>query len=193
MLADRSACDDLAVSVFTRAIHPELVTVVRRRTRTWCDGTLRLNVTSSGHLLEFRRAGLTLTEVCGPAAMPLPRRGRIDGRPCADARECRLVLPGGGIYVRQTRVRTYDPPQFWRRHGAIVHHPAPGGLLELFDPAEVDGPGAIARLRVASRPRRLVVEALHTFPDRMTIVRCRSMLMLATDPETSLAPEEARG
>ena len=125
-----------------------------------------------------------LTEVAVPAGHQLPQRRSVDARSCADETECQVELPGGGSYRRRTEVQRLAAPRYWRRHSHVYHTAPPRALFQVFDSEDVDGPGAISRLRVIRGPQRLVIETLHTFPEELTFVRSRSVLQLAIDRET---------
>jgi hypothetical protein len=177
VLTVRPRVAELAFQLYGRPLHPELFEVLETCTIQRGDYTAKIDITSAGHVVTWRYAGLTLTEVAASAHHPLPTKRRLlsynlKGR-CADSMECR----GGVRYEMDFELEPTNPRDFWTFQQELAMH-EPQGLLHRFGSSGRISLGALSYINLEARGRSLMVRAFHTFPDDYAIVKSRSVYRL---------------
>lgn len=182
MLGVRPKVTELVFQLYGRSLHPELFEIHAQRQIDRSDYRATVAITSGGHCVTWQKAGLTLTEVAASGAQPLPQKRRLlSHRLCGertDGVECR----GGIRYETSFQLERVEPEVFWTfqqelctdggRHG-ILHRFGANGRLAL---------GAISWLNIESRTKSLFVQAFHTFPDDLAIVKSQSLFEVPSAP-----------
>ena len=77
MLIVRPKVAELVFQVFGRPLHPELFEVCSSQVVERGEYRAKIDITRTGHVVAWRHAGLTLTEVATSAHHPLPQRRRL--------------------------------------------------------------------------------------------------------------------
>ena len=204
MLFARPKIAELVFQLYGRSLHPELFEVYRTRRIERGDSTggasnqvgerrgyeATIQITSSGHLVTWRRGKLILTEVATSSHHPMPQKRRllsqrIDGEQ-TEAIDCR----GGVRYEVTFASETVTPESFatfQEEIGLAALRTGQGesgevgasGLVHRFDSsARVGLGGAMSYVDAQARDRSLMVRAVHTFPDDCAIVRSQSVFRL---------------
>lgn len=178
MLTVRPRVAELAFQVYGRPLHPELFEVFQSCTVERGGYTAKIDVTSAGHVVTWRYAGLTLTEVASSAQHPLPKMRRLlsyglKGQR-ADGIECR----GGVRYQMSFHLQPADPQTFWTIQHELASQAEWQGLLHRFDSSGRIALGALSYINFDARNRSLRVRAFHTFPDDYAIVESQSRFLL---------------
>lgn len=148
-----------------------------------------IQITSSGHLVTWRRGKLVLAEVATSSHHPMPEKrrlmsARIDGER-TETVDCR----GGVRYEVNFALETVSSEAFAAYQQQVdlaaleTGHGASGeigssGLVHRYDAMGRVGAGAMSYVDVQARDRSLLIRALHTFPDDCAIVRSRSVFRL---------------
>ncbi len=178
MLSVRPKVAELVFQLYGRALHPELFQVHTSRTVKRGDFEAVISITSAGHLITWRYAGLTLTEVATAAHHPLPQRRRLMGYrlsgECSDRMECR----GGATYEMKFSLEPVDAKLFYMFQHELCHDGDRRGMLHRFDSSGRMALGALSYINVECRNRSLLVQAFHTFPDDYAIVKTQSLFQI---------------
>ncbi|HLA84958.1 MAG TPA: DUF2617 family protein [Thermoguttaceae bacterium] len=178
MLTARPKIAELVFRVYGRALHPELFEVYSSRTVRRGKYEAKIDITSAGHVVCWRYAGLTLTEVATSANHPLPERRRLLSAKLRGDRNEHVPCRGGVSYNVHFELESVAPEVFWMfqqelaqddRHEGILHRFASSGRMAL---------GGLSYISAESRDRRLVVQAFHTFPDDYAIVKTQSVFQI---------------
>ena len=98
MLTVRPKVAELTFQVFERPLHPELFEIHRSHTLRRGDYEVKIDITSAGHVVKWRYAGLTLTEVAASAHHPLPQRRRLLSYRLKGQRDDSIECRGGVRY-----------------------------------------------------------------------------------------------
>jgi hypothetical protein len=137
-----------------------------------------VQITNAGHVVSWQYDGLTLTEVAAAAHHPLPQRRRLMSHrlkgACSDRLECR----GGVTYQVQFSLDTVERETFWTYQKELISAVPSDGLIVSFESNGRLGPGAISYVNIESRNCTFKVQAFHTFPDDLAIVRSQSVFTL---------------
>lgn len=208
MLSVRPKIAELVLQMYGRALHPELFEVygskriVRGRVAPSEPGSpppadasgyeAVVQVTSAGHVVTWRHAGLTLTEVAASSHQPLPQKRRLMSHPLEGEQTDKIECRGGVTYEVSFALDTVTPDAFRSFQQELDLMNLQGGdpsgssseissgLLHRFDASTRvgHGIGAVSYVNVQSRDRSLCVRAMHTFPDDCAIVKTQSTFRL---------------
>ena len=175
MLSLRPKAGELVFQVFGRPLHPELFELCSTRCLDRGDYAARVAITSGGHLVTWQHGGLTLTEVAAGAGQPLPRKRRLLSHRIGGERSDRVQCRGGATYQACFQLESVAPELFWSFQEELVSAGSRRGLLHRFEAGGRMSLGAVSLLEIETGPRSLLVQAFHTFPDELAIVKTQSL------------------
>lgn len=175
MISLRPKVAELVFQLYGRALHPELFEICAQRSIERGTYSASVAITTAGHLVTWRKDGLTLTEVATSMAQPLPQKRRLLSHRIAGERSDRMECRGGACYQTSFQLETVQPEVFWGFQQELVEAGAKRGLLHRFESHGRVALGALSWIDVETRPRSLIVQAFHTFPDDMAIVKSQSV------------------
>lgn len=199
MLTTRPKIAELVFQLYGRSLHPELFEVYRtlriKRGDPETSGyEAKVEITSAGHVVTWRRGKLILSEIATSSHQPLPEKRRllserIDGEQ-TEGIDCR----GGVRYEVTFALDTVTTERFASYQqeidlaqlqsvqsstkGASQSLPEPSTIVHRFDTSGRVGLGAMSYISIQARDRSLMIRALHTFPDDCAIVRSQSIFRL---------------
>lgn len=101
MLTVRPKVAELVLQLYGRPLHPELFEAYSSRDIKRGDYEARVQITGAGHVVTWRYAGLTLTEVATSAHHPLPKRRRLLSYRLKGQRSDYVECRGGLLSVNQ--------------------------------------------------------------------------------------------
>lgn len=178
MLTARPKVAELVFQVFGRPLHPELFEVHETCTIERENYTVKIDITSAGHVITWRYAGLTLTEVAASAQHPLPKMRRLLSHSLKGERSDHVDCRGGARYQMNFALEPTNPELFWTFQEALAQNGQRRGLLHRFDSSGRMATGALSYINLEARSRSLFIQAFHTFPDDYAIVRSESRFQL---------------
>ncbi|MGQ9575893.1 MAG: DUF2617 family protein [Thermoguttaceae bacterium] len=175
MLIVRPKVAELVFRLFGRPLHPELFEVCASQTVERDEYQAKIDITSTGHVIAWRRGGLTLTEVTTSAHHPLPERRRLMSYRLKGHRSDQIECRGGIRYQVSFQLEPVPPEVFWTFQEELCREGPRLGLLQHFDASGRIALGAISFIHVESRIRTLTLRTFHTFPDDYAIVKTQSV------------------
>jgi len=178
VLTVRPKVAELTFQLYGRPLHPELFEVVETCTIECGAYAAKIDITAAGHVVTWRYAGLTLTEVAASAHHPLPKMRRLLSCGLKGRRSDGVLCRGGVRYRVDLRLETGDPKSFWMFQRKLDVEGRRRGLLHRFDPGGRIAMGALSAIDFEPRNRTLLVRAFHTFPDDYAVVETRSLFQL---------------
>jgi hypothetical protein len=178
VLTVRPKVAELAFQLFARPLHPELFQVYETCTIQRGQYTAKVDITSAGHVVTWRYAGLTLTEVAASARQPLPKMRRLINYGLKGQRTDRVECRGGISYQMSFQLEPTDPEVFWIFQQELADQGMRQGMLHRFDASGRIALGALSYINMEARNRSLLVQAFHTFPDDYAIVKSQSLFQL---------------
>jgi len=167
---------ELVFQLYGRPLHPELFEVHSSQTVERGDYRAKIDVTSAGHVMTWRYAGLTLTEVATSAHHPLPKQRRLLSYRLRGQRDDRVECRGGITYQVSFQLERVEPEVFWTIQEELTRDGRREGMLHKFDSSGRIPLGAISYIHFDTRSRSLLVQAFHTFPDDYAIVKSQSLI-----------------
>jgi hypothetical protein len=171
----RPKVGELVFQLYGRALHPELFEIRASRSIDRGSYSARISITTAGHLVTWRKDGLTLTEVATSVSQPMPQKRRLLSHRIAGERNDRMECRGGASYETCFQLETVQQEVFWAFQQELVEAGAKRGLLHRFESGGRVALGAVSWIDVETRPRSLIVQAFHTFPDDMAIVKSQTV------------------
>ncbi len=175
MLSVRPKVAELVFQLYGRVLHPELFEICSTRSIDRGSYLATVSITTAGHLVTWRKDGLTLTEVATSAAQPLPQKRRLLSHRITGERSDRMECRGGATYQTCLQLETVDEEVFWTFQQELVTAGSRRGLLHRFESTNRLALGGLSWINVETRPRGLLVQAFHTFPDDLAIVKSQSL------------------
>ncbi len=178
MLTVRPKVAELSFQLFGRALHPELFETHKTRTIERGEYEVKVDVTSAGHLITWRYAGLTLTELASSSQQPVPEKRRLFRHRLIGQRDDRVTCRGGVTYQVSFQLEPVAPEVFWTFQQELAKEGEREGLLHIFEPSGRMALGALSYINIETRQRKLIVQAFHTFPDDYAVVKSQSLISL---------------
>jgi hypothetical protein len=178
VISVRPKIAELVFQLYGRPLHPELFEVCRSQVIQRGDYAARIDITSAGHVITWRYAGLTLTEVATSAHHPLPERRRLLSYRLKGQRSDRVECRGNVSYEMSFQLEPVDPEVFWAFQQELAHDGQQSGLLHRFGSSGRMALGALSYVNFETRNRNLLVQAFHTFPDDCAIVKSQSVFQI---------------
>lgn len=173
----RTRVTDLAFRVFSRVLHPDWFVVRAHRRYVQAGWEADVRIIEGGHAIIWSAGQVRITEVLAGPETELPETGLLYSSSVRHERSTQL-LPGGGAVEYQTcfEVEHIDPEVFNHLTDELTLDAAKGGLFHRFLPTNRLAPSPVSHLHVESKPRGLLVQAFHTFPDERAIVRTQTLV-----------------
>ena len=175
MLSARPNVAEMVFQLYGRALHPELFAVHATRTIDRGGYAATVSITTAGHLVTWRHGTLTLSEVAAGASQPLPQKRRLLSHRLCGERSDRLECRGGAAYQMCFQLEMVSPEVFWTFQGELAAGGRKAGLLHQFGGEGRLALGALSWINVETRATGLFVQAFHTFPDDLAIVKTQSL------------------
>lgn len=181
MLTTRPKVAELTFQLYGRPLHPELFQICRSRRIERGAYQAKLDITSAGHVITWRCGGVTLTEVAATAENPLPKARRLLFHRLKGEHHD-LHRGRGVVYQMGFQLEIAEPEIFWGFQQDLMRDGQRSGLLYTFDGGGRLALGALSCLHLETRERSLLIQAFHTFPDDLAIVKTQSLFELADLP-----------
>jgi hypothetical protein len=178
VLTVRPKVAELVFQLYGRPLHPELFEVSATRTVERGDFQANVSITSAGHVVTWRYAGLTLTEVCTAAHHPLPEKRRLMSYRLKGEKSDRVRCRGGVTYAMKFELEPVAPEVFWTFQEELSRDAERRGMFHKFDSSGRMALGALSYINIETRSRSMLVQAFHTFPDDYAIVKSESVIQI---------------
>lgn len=171
-----------AFHLFGRSVHPELFDTYQRRIVDRKNYWARIDITSDGHVATFKSESITVSEVVCSASQLLPSRRQILSQ--SFRKKCtRLVELRHNVgYQTQFELEQVSPEFFWIIHQQLTKADEPNGLCQIFSSSGFLPYGAFSYILIEERPKSLVVQSLHTFPEDCLLLKCFSTFVVKDKP-----------
>ncbi len=119
--------------------------------------------------------GSALAEIAAGAGQPLPRKRRLLAHRIGGERSDRVQCRGGATYQACFQLESVAPELFWSFQEELVSSGSRRGLLYRFESGGRMALGGVSLIELETGPRSLLVQAFHTFPDELAIVKTQSL------------------
>jgi len=178
VLTVRPKVAELTFQLYGRPLHPELFQIHRSRQIERGGYRATIDITSAGHVVTWQYHGTTLTEVAAAAHNPLPKRRRLLFHRLRGERTDEIKYRNGISYQVSFQLEPADPAIFWMFQQELAREGERRGLLHTFDSSGRVALGALSYINIETRNRSMLVQAFHTFPDDLAVVKSQSLFQL---------------
>jgi hypothetical protein len=185
LLSVRPKVTDLVFQLYGRALHPELFEIHASRSIDRGGYTAVVSITTTGHVITWRKDGLTLTEIATAASEPLPQKRRLISHRLAGDHSDRMECRGGIAYQTCFQLESIDPDVFWGFQQELVVEGSKQGLLHRFESGGRMALGAVSLITLETRARSLLIQCFHTFPDDLSVVKTQSLFECPSSNEAA--------
>ncbi len=175
MLTVRPKISELSFRVFGRSLHPELFEIFATRTITREQYRLRVDITSSGHLLTWQRDGMVLSEVASSQLQPLPSGLQLFDESVGAPSSCQLTIDDSIDYSFRFQLDPAESNTFATIQNELLKSTPCEGLMFQFQSSGRMALGAISYVNIQSRLNTVHVRAFHTFPDAWVVMKSESV------------------
>ena len=181
MLTTRPKVAELTFQLYGRPLHPELFQIYRTRRVERGKYQAKIDITGAGHVITWRYDGVTLTEVAAAAENPLPKTRRLLFHRLKGEHHD-LHRSRGVVYQMGFQLEIAEPEIFWGFQQELLGDGQRSGLLHKFDGGGRLALGPLSYIHLETRDRALLIQAFHTFPADLAIVKTQSLFELADVP-----------
>ncbi len=164
--------------LFGRSIHPELFHACASRMIERENYSLDLNITSDGHLIVFRHAGLTLAEVSAATTHPLPEKRMLISHVLKGTRTDQLLFRDVIGYECEIQREDVAPQLMLAIQQQLNSEVDCEGLVHRFQSSGRMAVGAISYIDVQAFRKHVQIRSFHTFPDTCSIVKSQTVFRL---------------
>ncbi len=174
MLSLRPKVKELTFQLFSRSLHPELFDVFQSRQIQRGSYEAQVDITRDGHVITFKHNGVTIAEVASAQSQPLPQRRRLLAHPIAGERN-EVINCRGIEYQTSFQLEVVPQEIFWAFQQELSQDSELRGMAHFFDNNGRMATGAMSYINLETRQNSLLIQAFHTFPDDLAIIKSQSM------------------
>ena len=177
-LKTRSDISAVEFVVYDRALHPEVVVPVEQKTERHGGAELTVEITESGHRLQWSCGGASLTELVGTPCVRLTKYGLAARHLVVNGRDVEHSLKSGFGYYAASHAEAVDADIFAQLDRELTLESRGATLSHRFGTGNRLEASAQSVITMDLMDDSLVVHAVHTFPEALTIVRTQSLFEL---------------
>lgn len=165
---------DLALRVFERSVHPELVETLCQTTLPVGQNLVTMRITPNGHVIEFRTRRGVITEVAASKFAPLPVRKcaierRLIGYRTHTLESC------GFRYHCSYQLESVPAEVYLQLHRELRTDARQATLAAVMPGSTESSPDCLSLLKCELLPEAFVIHSFHTFPDNGAILRLQTL------------------
>lgn len=175
MLTVRPKISELAFRVFGRSLHPELFETYLSRTIVREQYQIKIDITSSGHLLTWQRHGMVFSEVASSSHQPLPSGHQIFGDMVGAQASRQIRFQDSLLYSCNYQLDPAEPQTFTMIQKELLKSIPCEGMLFQFQSSGRMAMGAISYVNIQSRNSTVHIRASHTYPDAYVVMKSESV------------------
>lgn len=186
MLTCRPKVAELVYRLYGRPLHPELFAVCASRVEERADVRAKVDITSAGHVITWTWGDVVMTEVAASGHQPLPEQRRLIADRLSGQEHREVHFRRGVQYEVDFQLDKVKPEVFWNLQEQMASTATDRqGFLYEFTPGGRMALGAMSYVHFETRRRRVLVQAMHTFPDDYAIVKTQSTIILPSEDDAS--------
>ncbi len=166
---------ELQFFLYDRPIHPEFFEVCARRHIACFDWHLALEVTASGHHIQWHNGTLFFDELIATSAQSFPRKTLMHF-PFQGERRGRIRPQHGIAYYVCSQREVLLPEIYLQIHDEILNDARRKGLVFQRAPEHRLAPSPLTLITADACPQRLILQTFHTFPSDLTLIKTQTLI-----------------
>lgn len=168
----------LTFQLLSRSVHPELFHIYRTQTVEREKYSARIEITSDGHVVRWNSGKTVLTEIASSTLQPVPQGRHVFSQPLLDSHEDSIEIVDGVRYEYEYELQRVPAEMFRMIQQQLRDTGETHDLFQLFDASGRIAIGGLSFVSVEERIASLQVQAIHTFPDDLALVKTQSTFRL---------------
>ena len=169
---------ELTFQLFGRSVHPELFHIYKSHRIQRDNYSAQIHITSDGHLITWSAGTHTLTEIASSVHQQVPSNRRLFSVPLRDSGQDRLKTSDPIEYRYEYALERVPAEMFWMIQQQLGESCKNHELIQLFDSSGRIAIGGLSFIHVDSRLKSLHIQAIHTFPDDLALVKTESTFVI---------------
>ncbi|MEZ6135048.1 MAG: DUF2617 family protein [Pirellulaceae bacterium] len=165
---------ELTFQLLGRSVHPELFQIHKSHTIERENYSARIHITADGHIITWKSGRTVLTEVAASVHQLLPGSGRCLAVPLRHTNQDRIEYNELVSYRYEFALERVQAEMFWLIQQQLGEASKNHELIQVFDSSGRIGIGGLSFIHIDTRLKSLHVQAIHTFPDDMALVKTES-------------------
>jgi len=167
--------DELLFCLYQRPIHPELFQIRRVKKVQQARYQAEIWVCELSHVVTVQVGNQTLTELIIECNELLPKSGLATSFRFRGERDHTQSFDNGLKYILSTQVERLSPQLYPTTHRDYVHFAQNKGMFVPFEEWSQDGLTPFSVVDFDARDHELHIDAFHTFPEEMTLLKTQSI------------------
>ncbi len=164
----------LTFRLLGRSVHPELFQIFKAHRIDRQFYSANLHITSDGHFLVLRSGGQTLTEIAASSHQLIPSTRHILELPLRDSTSDSMQVDEMFHYRFRCGLERLPAEMFWMIQQQLKDSGSDHDLVQFFNASGRIPIGGVSFIHIDSRSRSLRIQAIHTFPDDLALVKTES-------------------
>lgn len=168
----------LTFQLLGRSVHPELFHIYKTHRIERENYKARIDITADGHVISWTAGKSTLTEIASSMHQLVPIERRLFALPLRDSGSDSIEYQPGLLYKYEYQLERVPSEMFWMIQQQLGDTCKNHELIQVFDSSGRIAIGGLSFIHVDTRLRSLHIQAIHTFPDDMALVKTESTFSL---------------
>ncbi|HEV8004141.1 MAG TPA: DUF2617 family protein [Planctomycetaceae bacterium] len=168
----------LMLHVYGRSVHPELFRIFAETEITQEGWSATLRICDTGHTINFRYQGHTVTELTASRDQLLPQKKRFLEKSLRGCRDEAVRFEGGLRYSLSYHMERLEPNVFLNFHEELSGDCKRAAVAYRFPVENRLSPEPLSLLRTEAGSRSLLIHAFHTFPGSCSVLKTQSLFEL---------------
>ncbi len=168
----------LTFQLLGRSVHPELFQIYKTHRIDRENYNARIDITADGHVIGWTAQGTTLTEIASSVHQPVPAGRRIFAVPLRDKGGDTIEYRAGLFYKYEYQLERVPSELFWMIQQQLGETSKNHELIQVFDASGRIKIGGLSFIHVDTRLKSLHIQAIHTFPDDLALVKTETTFSL---------------
>lgn len=168
----------LTFQLLGRSVHPELFQIYKTKRVQREQYSARIDITTDGHVVTWTADNTTLTEIASSTHQPVPQGRHVFSVPLRDSGRDSIQVRDRIEYQYQYELERVPAEMFWMIQQQLGESSKHHELIQIFDSSGRIAIGGLSFVHVDTRLRSLHIQAIHTFPDDLALVKTESTFTL---------------
>lgn len=168
----------LTFQLLGRSVHPELFHIYKSQQLARENFSARIFVTTDGHVVSWTAGNSTLTEVVSSSHQLVPKGRHLFSIPLRHSAGDTLPIRDGIEYKYDFELERVPAEMFWMIQKQLGESSKDHELIQVFDSSGRIAIGGLSFVHVETRQRSLHIQAIHTFPDDLALVKTESIFRI---------------
>lgn len=165
---------ELTFQLLGRSVHPELFQIFKTQRVDRDAYSATVHITNDGHVVSCTFGNITLCEVAASSLQLLPASRRIMSEPLRGENKNVIQYNNEIQYEYEYDLQRVRAEMFWMIQKQLGESRKNHEMIQEFDASGRITIGGLSFVHVETRMKSFHVQAIHTFPDDLTLLKTES-------------------